>query len=95
MGVRLTPIVIKQQKKALKLVSEFGSIDRMPAEIQEAAGPRVAQIREIFLKPEVTDDYEVQFGRPDLDGIIRFQCEDRDFSRDRVRAALERTFGSF
>jgi len=80
-------------KKALKLVSEFGSIDNMPAEIQEALGPAVDEIRDIFLKPDVTDEYQIHFQSPDLDGIIRFLCEEREFSRERVTAALERTFG--
>jgi flap endonuclease-1 len=80
-------------KKALKLVSEFGSIDSMPAEVQNAVGPSVQEIREIFLKPDVTDEYEVRFGAPDIDAIVRFLCEEREFSRERVIAALDRTFG--
>jgi flap endonuclease-1 len=79
-------------KKALKLVSEFGSIDRMPAEIQDGLGTQVAGIREIFLHPDVTDDYTVDFGPPDPGGIIRFLCDQREFSRERVQAALERTY---
>jgi flap endonuclease-1 len=81
-------------KKALKLVSEFGSIENMPAEIREALGPGVQDIREIFLKPDVTDDYVIEFKPPDLDGIIRFLCDEREFGRERVTAALERTYGS-
>ena len=79
-------------KKALKLVAEFGSIDSMPAEIRESSGPMVQDIREIFLKPDVTDNYEIRFAEPDLDGIVRFLCDEREFSRERVTAALERTF---
>jgi flap endonuclease-1 len=79
-------------KKALKLVSEFGSIDKMPLEVREALGP-VQEVQEIFFKPAVTDDYEIQFKPPDLDGILRFLCDEREFSRERVAAALERTFG--
>jgi flap endonuclease-1 len=79
-------------KKALKLVSEFGSIDTMPSEIREAIGDSVEEIRQIFLNPDVTDRYEMQFARPDLDGIVRFLCEEREFSRERVTAALERTY---
>ncbi len=79
-------------KKALKLVSEFGSIDLMPLEIREPLGPGVQEIREVFLRPDVTDEYEVQFREPDLDGIVRFLCDEREFSRERVMAALERTF---
>src|SRR5438093_295849 len=67
-------------KKALKLVAEFGSIDSMPTEIRESLGPMVQDIREIFLNPDVTDDYEIRFAEPDLDGIVRFLCDEREFS---------------
>ncbi|HEY7448259.1 MAG TPA: flap endonuclease-1 [Vicinamibacterales bacterium] len=79
-------------KKALKLVQDFGSIENMPPEIREAAGPAVNQIRDLFLHPRVADDVSVQFTSPDLDGIVRFLCEEREFSRERVRAALARAF---
>jgi len=79
-------------KKALKLVAEFGSIDSMPTDIRESLGPRVQDTREIFLNPAVTDDYEIRFAEPDLDGIVHFLCVEREFSRERVTAALERTF---
>ena len=80
-------------KKALKLVADFGSIDRMPSEVQEAVGPSVQEIRNIFLKPDVTNEYEIRFNPPDIDGIIRFLCDEREFSTERVKAALDRTFG--
>jgi flap endonuclease-1 len=79
-------------KKALKLSTEFGSIERMPSEIQEALGAGVEEIRQIFLNPDVTDSYHIEFRQPDFDGIIKFLCEEREFSRERVEAALDRTF---
>jgi flap endonuclease-1 len=79
-------------KKALKLISDFGSIDGMPAEIRETVGPGVADIRSIFLEPDISDDYAVACGPPDLDGIVRFLCTEREFSRERVTAALGRTY---
>ena len=79
-------------KKALKLVCDFGSIERMPSEVREAVGPAVNEIRQIFLHPEITDDYAVNFTPPDRDGILRFLCDEREFSRDRVSAALDRAF---
>jgi flap endonuclease-1 len=79
-------------KKALKLVADFGSIDNMPANVREAAGPAVADIRDIFLRPDTTDEYKIEFTPPDIDGIFRFLCDEREFSRERVKAALERSF---
>jgi len=79
-------------KKALKLVSDCGSIENMPAEIRDEAGAVAPDIRAIFLQPDVTDNYQIQFTRPDLDGIVRFLCDEREFSRERVAAALARTY---
>jgi flap endonuclease-1 len=78
-------------KKALALVQRHGRIEAMPAEIRDAAGD-VGAIRELYLRPDVTDDYELEFGAADRDGVIKFLCEEHQFSRDRVTAALERAF---
>ncbi len=80
-------------KKALKLVRDFGSIENMPAEVKQAAGPDVSEIRRIFRSPEVTNDYRIDFTTPDRDGIVRFLCGEREFSQERVEGALERAFG--
>jgi len=79
-------------KKALKLVSEFGSIENMPGEIQEALGPLAPAIRDIFLHPDVVNDYEIEFCGADIEGIIRFLCDEREFSRERVVNALKRAY---
>jgi flap endonuclease-1 len=78
-------------KKALKLVQQYERIEAMPAEIQEAVGD-VEPLRRIYLQPRVTDDYQIAFGEPDVDGVVRFLCEEREFSRDRVTSALSRAF---
>ena len=45
---------------------------------------RVDEVRRIFLHPDVTDAFDVQPAEPDLDGIVRFLCDEREFSRERV-----------
>lgn len=80
-------------KKALKLVQQHGRIEDMPAEVRDAVG-EVEAVRRIYLEPNVTDDYELTFSDPDVDAIVRFLCDDRQFARDRVVAALERAFPS-
>lgn len=81
-------------KKALKLVQQHGRIEDMPAEIRDALEDLGAldEIRHIFLQPAVTDAFDVQPSEPDLSGIVRFLCDEREFSRDRVTAAIDRTF---
>jgi flap endonuclease-1 len=78
-------------KKALKLVHQYGPIEAMPPEVRDAAGD-VEPVRRIYLEPELTDDYDLRFGEPDFGGTIAFLCGDREFSRERVTAALERAF---
>jgi len=78
-------------KKALALVRKHGRIEAMPAEIQAAVGDP-APLRKIYLQPNVGDDYAIEFDEPDRDGIVKFLCEQRQFSRERVEDALDRAF---
>ena len=81
-------------KKALALVQRHGRIEQMPDDIRDALGgaDMVDAVRHIFLHPDVTDAFDVHQGEPDLDGLVRFLCDEREFGRDRVNAAIERTF---
>jgi len=78
-------------KKALRLVQTHGCLEDMPADIRDAIGDP-SEVRDIYLHPAITDDYSIQFGPADVDGVIKFLCEERIFSRERVTAALERAF---
>ncbi len=80
-------------KKALKLVQDHGRIERMPDPIRTAIGD-VDAVRSIYLDPDVTDAYDVAFGEPDFAGVVEFLCGQREFSKDRVTAALDRAFGA-
>jgi flap endonuclease-1 len=81
-------------KKALKLVREHGAIERMPAAIRDAVGPPAPEIRDIYKHADVTDDYSIEQRSCDVDGVVRFLCDQHAFARDRVLAALERAFGT-
>jgi flap endonuclease-1 len=78
-------------KKALALVQRHGAIEAMPPEIRDAIGD-VSALRRLYLEPDVTDDYAIEFSEPDVDGVMRFLCEERQFSRPRVTDALTRAF---
>ena len=81
-------------KKALKLVQKHGRIEGMPEEVRQALddSDSIEAVRDIFLRPAVTDQFDASPSEPDLDGIVRFLCEEREFSRPRVTAAIERAF---
>jgi flap endonuclease-1 len=82
-------------KKALKLVQQHGRIEAMPAAVRGALddAETIDEIRQLFLHPDVTGDFDVRFSEPDFAGVIRFLCDEREFSRERVEAALRRAFG--
>jgi flap endonuclease-1 len=81
-------------KKAVTLVKRFGAIDHMPPEIRDAFGSELDRLRQIYLEPDVRDDYRIGIERCDVDGVVRFLCDEHAFARDRVMAALARAFGS-
>jgi flap endonuclease-1 len=78
-------------KKALKLVQQFGRLEDMPAEIRDSV-TGIDDIREIYLVPSVSDTFDIGAREPDLAGIEAFLVDEREFSKDRVKAALDRAF---
>jgi len=76
-------------KKALQLVRRYGAIEAMPDELRLQVS-EYAEVRRIYLEPQVTSDYSFRFGEPDEEAVVRFLCDERAFGRDRVLAALGR-----
>jgi flap endonuclease-1 len=77
-------------KTALNLLKKHGRLEDLPAEVGRKVTERYEEIRDVFLRPEVTDDYGISFEEPDEEGVYRFLCEERDFSRQRVKTAVQR-----
>ncbi|MEX2702350.1 MAG: flap endonuclease-1 [Candidatus Baldrarchaeota archaeon] len=78
-------------KKALALIKQYGSLEKALKHIPGASFPvDPMEIKEIFLKPQVTDSYEVKWRQPDIEGVVRFLCGEHDFSESRVRKAVEK-----
>jgi len=76
-------------KTALKLIKEHGSIDSIAKSNAEFhPPPELERIRSIFLNPEVTSNYALQWKEPDIDRLVEFLCRDRDFNEERVRTAV-------
>jgi len=78
-------------KTALKLIKEHGTLENALPHLKNVEFPAEPQrIREIFLRPHVTDNYKLEWKEPDVEGIVDFLCREKDFSEDRVRKALEK-----
>jgi flap endonuclease-1 len=78
-------------KTAVKLIKENGNLENVMSKNQEIKiSPEPSRIRKIFLEPKVTQEYSLNWSRPDEDKTVDFLCRERDFSEDRVRKALNR-----
>jgi flap endonuclease-1 len=77
-------------KTSLKLVRKYQSLDGLPKEYQDQLPSEVQEIRRIFLRPTVTDDYEIKFSGLDERGLKQFLVAERGFSEDRVELAVKR-----
>ena len=78
-------------KTALKLIRECGTIEDALPKIKNAQFPHEPQaIREVFLHPQVTDNYRIEWREPDIEGVVDFMVRQKEFSEERVRKALEK-----
>ncbi len=77
-------------KKALQLIQKYGCIEEIPPKEGIELGFPAEEIRKIFLKPKVTEDYTIRWGEPDKEKVIEILCVQNNFSRDRVEKAVTR-----
>jgi flap endonuclease-1 len=78
-------------KTAVKLIQEHGNLEAVTAHNPEIKiHPDFKIVRGIFLNPEVTSNYSLNWSKPDEEKVVAFLCGERDFSEDRVRKAVAR-----
>lgn len=92
-GTDFNPDGVKEigPKTAVKLIRENGSLENVMAKNPEInISPDPDSIRKIFLEPKVTQDYSLNWSKPDEEKVVAFLCGERDFSEDRVRKAVDK-----
>lgn len=78
-------------KTALKLVREHGRIEEMPSDIRGKLPDTVDLIRDLYLNPDVTDDYSVQQGVLREEALDAFLVGERNFSTKRLQTLINRS----
>lgn len=75
-------------KRALSLISEFGSLEVI---VKQKRIPLLEweEVRNIFLHPEVTDEYSLEKGTMDRDAIIEFLVDEREFGQKGVEKTID------
>lgn len=76
-------------RKALKLIKKHKGIEAVLLELKTEI-KNLAEIKNLFLNPPVTSEYEIKWKKPDPEAIMKFLCDDHDFSQVRVSKAVER-----
>jgi flap endonuclease-1 len=78
-------------KTAIKLIKKHGNLEAAISETSETNFPHpIDEIRELFLSPQITDNYKLEWGKPDVAGILAYLCGEHNFSRDKVLTAIEK-----
>lgn len=80
-------------KKSLNLIKKNGNVENVLATIGAEEAPtfdEIKEIRNIFLKPDVTDNYTLEWPGPDTDKVIKILCDKHQFSTERVEPVLEK-----
>lgn len=78
-------------KTALKLIKQYGTLEDAIPHIKNASFPVEPNcIRAVFLHPEITENYKVDWKEADVDGVVDLMCRQKEFSEDRVRKSLDR-----
>ena len=77
-------------KTALRLVKKNENIENLPDNVKSCLTENFKEVRNIFLKPPVTDNYSINYHEMQEEALIHFLCEERDFSIERVKTVIDR-----
>jgi flap endonuclease-1 len=77
-------------KTALKLIKKHHALENFPTEIIEKLPQDLEGLRDLFLHPEVTNEYDLRFSVTDEEGLVQFLCGKRDFAADKLDLAIQR-----
>jgi len=83
-------------KRSLSLIKKNGNVENALAVIGADNAPtfeEIKEIRNIFIKPKVTDDYNLNWPGMDKDKVVKILCDRHHFKRERVEPILEK-FGN-
>jgi len=80
-------------KKSLNLIKKAGNVENALALIGGEDIPTIEEIKEIrkiFLKPKVTDEYVLSWSKPDNEAVLQILCDRHQFTRERMEPVLEK-----
>lgn len=80
-------------KKSLNLIKKNGNVENALATIGGEKLPsfdEIKEIRKIFLHPEVTNEYSLDWPGSDNEKVIKILCDEHQFKHERVEPVLKK-----
>ncbi|MEM2674596.1 MAG: hypothetical protein QXW77_03045, partial [Candidatus Hadarchaeales archaeon] len=77
-------------KRALELIRKHGSLEKIVEQKLFEFEVDPLEVKRVFLKHEVTDNYRLSWGEPNPEKIKEFLCEEFDFSEQRVQSGIDK-----
>ena len=77
-------------KTGLKLIKKHSNLENLPEDIAEKLPEHYPQVRDLFQKPELTDNYQTVMTQPNEKELCKFLCDECSFSRERVKTLVNR-----
>lgn len=77
-------------KKGLALLKRLGDLEHVALEGKVAVPTEYLDVREIFLRPQTSDDYTMSWRPADAEQVRRIMCDRHSFSVDRIDSVLTR-----
>jgi len=77
-------------KTALKLVKEYNRIENLPSKFLSKIPQQYEKVRETYFHPKTTPKYSLSYNSLQEEELFHFLCDERDFSRKRVRTIVQR-----
>jgi len=80
-------------KKSLNLIKKNGNVENVIATVGGEKLPsfdEIKEIRKIFLQPNVTDDYSLDWPGSNNEKVIKILCDNHQFTLERVQPVLDK-----
>ncbi len=76
-------------KKALRIVKEAATLEAAVAKSGGVFEVEPKRVEDIFLKPDVDEKTEIEFGLPDKTKLIEVLCKEHDFAEERIGGTVD------
>ncbi|HEX7391649.1 MAG TPA: flap endonuclease-1 [Thermoplasmata archaeon] len=77
-------------KKALAAIKRLGNLEGVGDEGKIAVPEEFAEVRKIFLEPEVTEEYRLCWRKVDPEAVRKVMCDKHGFGVDRIDVTLSK-----